>query len=110
MTVHGNAAPASAGGNGQQRSQPKLVVFYSARSGKSRRVDGYLSQVLQRRQNHETFRLIRVDTEKRPDLAARFKINELPTLVVIDGNRVHARLSEPRGCKAITELLRPWLA
>ena len=45
-----------------------------------------------------------------PDLIARFEVTELPTLVVIDGRRVRARLSEPRGCIQITELLRPWLA
>ncbi|MFL5959065.1 MAG: thioredoxin family protein [Gaiellaceae bacterium] len=96
--------------NGQPRAQPKLVVFYAPRDGKCRRVDGYLSQVLQRRQNHTTFTLVRVDAERRPDLAARFKITELPTLVVIDDNRVLGRLSRPRGCKQITELLDPWLA
>ncbi len=94
----------------EQAQRPKLVLFYSARSGQSRRVDGYLAQVLQRRRNHDTFALMRVDTDERPDLAIRFEITALPTLLVIDGNRVRARLSQPRNCVAITELLQPWLA
>jgi len=108
MTVHEQAAP-HLHGNGQPQSQPRLVVFYTPRDGKSRRVDGYLSQVLQRRHNHSTFKLLRVDADKRPDLAARFNITELPTLLVIDEQRVRGRLSQPRGCKQITELLHPWL-
>jgi thioredoxin-like negative regulator of GroEL len=95
-----------------QRSpeRPRLVFFYSPVSGKSRRTEGYLAQVLQRRRNHETFSVVRVDADKRPDLAGRFRVTELPTLIVIDGHRVRGRLSEPTGCRQITELLRPWLS
>jgi thioredoxin-like negative regulator of GroEL len=89
--------------------QPRLVLFYSPRCGKSRRVDGYLAQVLQRRRNHATFSIMRIDADQRPDLADRFQITEVPTLLVIDRDRICARLSEPRGSKEITELLRPWL-
>ena len=103
------AATTAAQANGQPEQRPKLVLFYSPRSGKSRRVDGYLAQVLQRRRNHATFAIMRIDTDERPDLATRFKITKLPTLVVIDGNRIHGRLSEPNGCAPITELLSPWL-
>lgn len=35
-------------------AKPKLL-FYSATSGECRRAEGFLAQVLQRRQNHETF-------------------------------------------------------
>jgi thioredoxin-like negative regulator of GroEL len=101
------ATPATANGRPEQR--PKLVLFYSPRSGKSRRVDGFLAQVLQRRRNHATFSILRVDADERPDLATRFNITTLPTLLVIDGNRIRARLTQPRGCKEITDLLHPWL-
>jgi thioredoxin-like negative regulator of GroEL len=90
-------------------STPQLVFFYSPRSGQSRRADGYLAQVLQRRHNHETFTLVRVDVDQRPDLVERFEITTTPTLLVIAGGSVQARLSELRGCRAITEMLRPWL-
>jgi thioredoxin-like negative regulator of GroEL len=90
-------------------ARPTLVLFYSPRSGQSRRVDGYLAQVLQRRRNHDTFSIMRIDADERPDLATRFKVTKVPTLLVIDGNRVRARLNQPNGCTPITELLRPWL-
>jgi thioredoxin-like negative regulator of GroEL len=85
------------------------VFFFDGRSGKSRRVEGYLSQVLQRRHNHDSFRLYRVDVEAEPALVERFGVEEVPTLLVVDGKRVSARLSSPRGCRQIEELLAPWL-
>ena len=89
--------------------QPRLVFFHSTRSGPSRRVEGFLAQVLQRRGNHSTFRLVRVATEERPDLVARFAVESVPTLVVVDGNRVSGRLEVPRGCDEIEQFLAPWL-
>lgn len=88
---------------------PRLVFFHSTRSGPSRRVEGFLAQVLQRRGNHRTFRLLRVATEERPDLIARFAIEAVPTLVVVDGKRVSGRLELPRGCEQIEHFLAPWL-
>jgi thioredoxin-like negative regulator of GroEL len=102
-------AAKTAKAHGQPVHRPKLVLFYSPRSGQSRRLDGYLAQVLQHRGNHATFAILRIDVDERPDLATRFKITTLPTLLVIDGNRIRARLHQPHGCKEITELLRPWL-
>jgi thioredoxin-like negative regulator of GroEL len=92
-----------------QAEPPRLVFFCSERSGKSRRVEGYLSQVLQRRGNHGSFRLRRVEVTEHPELVHRFGIDEIPTLLVIDGNRVSGRLSSPRGCREIERLLGPWL-
>ena len=89
--------------------KPRLVFFYSERSGPSRRVEGFLAQVLQRRGNHGTFRLLRVSTEERPDLAARFAVDVIPTLLVVDGSRVGGRLATPRGCEEIEMFLAPWL-
>lgn len=90
-------------------AKPRLVFFHSKRSGPSRRVEGFLAQVLQRRGNHRTFRLLRVATEERPDLVARFEVDTLPTLLVVDGNRVSGRLEVPRGCEEIETFLAPWL-
>src|SRR6266516_2686832 len=93
----------------EQDTKVKLAFFYSPRSGRSRRTEGFLAQVLQHRHNHHTFQLLRVDIDKRPDLATRFRVTETPTLLVIEDNRIRARRSEPTGCRQITELLSPWL-
>ena len=90
-------------------TKPKLVFFTSSRSGQSRRVEGYLAQVLQRRRNHGTFRLHLVEGEEHPQLMLRFGVDELPTLVVVEDRTVKARLAQPRGCREIEKLLGPWL-
>ena len=89
--------------------RPRLVFFTSEVSGSCRKVEGYLAQVLQRRRNHGTFKLHRVDAAARPDLASRFQVDDVPTLVVVEGRHVRARLTHPHGCLEIEALLAPWL-
>jgi len=90
-------------------SKPRLVFFFSKASGRSRRVEGYLSQVLQRRRNHDSFELLNVDVDEHAELAERFRIEEVPTIVVVEDKRVRDRLASPRGCRDIERLLAPWL-
>src|SRR5690242_8491538 len=88
---------------------PRLVVFMSGSSGRSRRLEGFLAQVLQRRRNHDTFAITRVDVDQRPDLADRFHVTSVPTLMVVAEGHVQARLADPDGCRPIREVLSPWL-
>jgi thioredoxin-like negative regulator of GroEL len=99
----------SAVGISTRPDQPGLVFFYSPVSGACRRTEGFLAQVLQRRQNHGTFKLYRVNEQTRPDLVERFEVGSLPALVVVEGKRVRARLEKPRGCREIESFLAPWL-
>jgi thioredoxin-like negative regulator of GroEL len=89
--------------------QPRLVFFQSASSGRSRRVEGFLAQVLQRRANHDTFRIYRVDAQQQADLVERFGIETIPTLVIVEEQRVRDQLPNPRGCRDIERFLSPWL-
>jgi len=95
--------------NRERVTKPRLIFFTSSVSGQCRRVEGFLAQVLQRRRNHGTFRLLVVDEDERPDLVKRFAIEVLPTLVVVEGRAERARLEQPRGCREIERLLSPWL-
>jgi thioredoxin-like negative regulator of GroEL len=90
-------------------TKPGLVFFHSSVSGSCRRAEGFLAQVLQRRRNHETFKLYRVAEEERPDLVDRFGVTVMPTLVVVEGKLVRAKLERPRGCREIESFLGPWL-
>ena len=90
-------------------TKPRLLFFYDAREGASRRCEGYLAQVLQARRNHETFLVHRIDINERPDLAERFRVTAVPTIVVITRGKVRVRLTSPRGCVLIREQLEPWL-
>jgi thioredoxin-like negative regulator of GroEL len=89
--------------------RPGLVFFQSSSSGRSRRVEGFLAQVLQRRANHDTFRIYRVDAKDQAELVERFGIDTIPTLVIVEEQRVRGQLSNPRGCREIESFLAPWL-
>ncbi len=93
----------------QVATQPRLLFFYSPTCGVSRRAEGFLAQVLQRRANYSTFRLVRIDVEKRPDLVERLRVSEIPTLLVLADGRVCGRIVKPAGCAEISESLSPWL-
>ena len=93
----------------ERATQPRLIFFTSALSGQCRRVEGFLAQVLQRRRNHGTFRVLVVDQNERPELVSRFGVTGLPTLIVVEERTERARLEQPRGCREIEELLGPWL-
>ena len=90
-------------------AKPSLVFFHSASSGRCRRVEGFLAQVLQRRANHDTFELVRVDADDNAELVEQFKIETIPTLVVVADKRAQGRLPNPRGCRDIERFLAPWL-
>lgn len=85
------------------------MFFHSSVSGRCRRIEGFLAQVLQRRHNHDTFRVYSVAREQRPDLVEKFGITAVPTLVVIEDRSVSARLDGPRSCREIEQFLSPWL-
>jgi thioredoxin-like negative regulator of GroEL len=85
------------------------VFFYSPQSGRCRRAEGFLAQVLQRRHNHETFELVRVSVDRRPDLAERFRVDNIPTIVVVEGRKAKGRIVAPSGCRDLEGFLGPWL-
>lgn len=89
--------------------RPKLVFFYSPRSGRCRRVEGWIAQVLQHRSNHDTFELVHVSVDARPDLAKRFRVETVPTLCVVEDRRLRKRIADPRGCRQLERDLAPWL-
>ncbi len=89
--------------------KPGLVFLQNSSSGRCRRVEGFLAQVLQRRSNHDTFKMYTVDVEKQAELASRFGVKTVPTLLVVEAKQVRGRLEEPRGCREIEAFLAPWL-
>jgi thioredoxin-like negative regulator of GroEL len=92
-----------------EHAKPRPLLFSSRLSGRCRRVDGFLAQVLQRRANHATFELEQIVVEDRPDLHESFGIDDVPTLVVVSHGKIEGRIVDPSGCKAIERFLAPWL-
>ena len=89
--------------------RPRLVFFYSPLSGRCRRVEGFIAQVLQRRRNHDTFDVVRVSVDRRPDLAEKFAIEQVPTICIVEDRKLRRRVVAPRGCRELERELDPWL-
>jgi thioredoxin-like negative regulator of GroEL len=61
------------------------------------------------RKERERMRLRRVDVDLQPDLAARFKVDEVPTLVLVKGKRIIERLEGRVSCPRIERMLETHL-
>jgi thioredoxin-like negative regulator of GroEL len=90
-------------------AKPRLVFFYSPTSGRCRRTEGFLAHMLQRRHNHDAFQLVRVNVEERPDLAQRFRVDVVPTMLVVVERRLVHRIVSPRSAAELERELAAWL-
>jgi thioredoxin 1 len=86
-----------------------LAFFYSPTSGRCRRTEAHLAQTLQRRKNRARFEVIKVNVGEHPELAERFRIEVVPTLVVIEGRRVVRRIVSPSTALDLARSLETWL-
>ena len=94
------------GGSG--RSRRNLLVFFSAwRSGPARRMESLLAQ-LARKERHR-LSVTSVDVEAQPELAKRFKVRRVPTLILVKGKRAVARLEGKANAAEIEELVDQYL-
>ena len=90
-------------------AEPKLLYFYSPKSGPSRRVEAFLDQVLQERKNHGVFSRARVDVDRAPQLAEHFAVEDLPAIVVLEEGRVVQKVEGRVSVGHIRDALSPWL-
>src|SRR5207249_5592836 len=89
VTPTARARPRSKHRSGE-RAKALLLFFYSPTSGPSRRMDGLVSWLYVRERKH--LKLHHVNVDARKDLAARFRVSKVPTLLLIKGADVVARL------------------
>ena len=91
---------------------PMLVFFCSQRSGPARRMESSLAHLA--RKERTRIRIRRVDVDASPELAARFEITTIPTLVLVRDKqvlgRIEGRASAPRIERLLAESLEPELA
>jgi thioredoxin 1 len=72
------------------KDRPLLVFFTSRRSGPARRMESLLAHIA--RKERDFVRVKKVDVDEHPELAQRFRISEVPSLALVKGKRVVARL------------------
>ena len=89
-------------------TRPLLVFFTSERSGPARRMESLLAHLA--RKERRRLRITRIDIDKQPDLAERFAVESIPTLVLVKRKRAVARLDGRVSAPRIETMLEPHLA
>ena len=85
--------------------RPQLVFFTSHRSGPARRMESLLAHIA--RKERGRLRVSKVDVDDRPDLAERFRVDQVLALVV--ERRVVSRLEGRATAPRIESMLEPHL-
>jgi thioredoxin-like negative regulator of GroEL len=88
-------------------ARPLLVFFSSQRSGPARRMESLLAHVA--RKERTRLRVMCVDIDEQPHLAERFRVGDVPTLVLVKGNRVVDRIDGRASAPKIEAMLEPHL-
>lgn len=86
---------------------PLLVFFWSERSGPARRMESLLAHLA--RKERSRLRVRRVDVDASPELAERFRIDVVPTLVLVKDKQAVARLAGRTSAPRIDAMLEPHL-
>jgi thioredoxin 1 len=87
--------------------RPLLVFFWSERSGPARRMESLLAHL--ERKERQRLRVRRVDVDANPELAERFKVDTVPTLVLVKDKRAVSRLDGRTSAPRIEAMLEPHL-
>jgi len=83
--------------------KPLLVFFTSQRSGPARRMESLLAHLA--RKERTRVRVMRVDVESQPELAARFRVDDVPTLVLVKRKRAVDRIAGRASAPTIEAML-----
>ena len=83
--------------------KPLLVFFTSERSGPARRMESLLAHLA--RKERTRVRIMRVELEEQPELAEKFKVTDVPTLVLVKRKRVVDRIDGRASAPKIEAML-----
>ena len=83
--------------------RPLLVFFCSERSGPARRMESLIAHFARKERARLDIR--RVDVDGRPDLAERFRVSTVPTLVLVRDKRVVDRVEGRASAPVIERMI-----
>ena len=87
--------------------RPLLVFFRNARSGPARRMESLIAHVA--RKERSRLKVREIDIDEQADLAERFHVETVPTLVLVKDKRVVGRLEGRVSAPRIERLLEQHL-
>jgi thioredoxin-like negative regulator of GroEL len=87
--------------------RPLLVFFTSRRSGPARRMESLLAHIA--RKERDRLRVSKVDVDEKPEVAERFRVNQVPSLALIVEKRVVSRIDGRATAPRIESMLEPHL-
>jgi len=83
--------------------KPLLVFFTSERSGPARRMESLLAHLA--RKERTRVRIMRVEVEEQPELAEKFRVEAVPTLVLVMRKKVVERIDGRASAPKIEAML-----
>ena len=84
-----------------------LLFFTRETSGPARRMESLLAHIA--RKERDRLRVLKVDTDQRPEIAERFGVEDVPTLVLVKDKRTVARVSGRASAPRIEQMIEPHL-
>jgi thioredoxin 1 len=87
--------------------RPLLVFFTSRRSGPARRMESLLAHIA--RKERERLRVSKIDVDERPEVAERFRVEQVPALTLVVEKRVVERIDGRATAPRIESMLEPHL-
>lgn len=90
-----------------KETRPLLVFFSSQRSGPSRRMESLLAHLA--RKERTRLRVTNVDVDTQPELAQRFSVATVPTIVLVKDKKVVTRLEGRASTPRIERTIEPHL-
>jgi thioredoxin len=91
----------------QNAQKPVLVDFYAEWCGPCKMMAKVLEEVNEDLQGR--VQIVKINTEKYPDLASQYQITALPTMVVFQNGQPVKRLEGLIGSDELVDRLRPFL-
>lgn len=89
------------------KDRPLLVFFTSRRSGPARRMESLLAHIA--RKERDRLRVSKIDVDEQPELAERFRVEQVPSLALVVKKRVVSRIDGRATAPRIESMLEPHL-
>ena len=91
----------------EKSDKPVLADFWAEWCGPCRTMGPVLQDLA--REMKEKLTVVKINTDEQPDLASRFNISAIPTLILFqNGKEVH-RVSGAMPLSALKNQLKPWI-